>query len=190
VNSDATPKTLKFILNMFLIMILVMVIASTVVLSISLSNLNYTLISLTVCKNSIETMNELTTVRFILRSLINIYQGNEYNSNQYIKDRSSLYERLILDVNTDMRKDQIIVTSLGETTTDGVEIADLNIPTFFLSNSGDQYELEQSLNQGITLLHNKVIDLMTEPNRKEELRRSRQPYLNLTTAALKKDLSY
>jgi hypothetical protein len=31
---------------------------------------------------------------------------------------------------------------------------------------------------------------MTEPNRKEELGRSRQPYLNLTTAALKKDLSY
>ena len=105
VNSDATPKTLKFILNMFLIMIVVMFIASTVVLSISLSNLNYTLISLTVCKNSIETMNELTTVRFILRSLINIYQGNEFNSNQYIKDRSTLYERMILEVNTDMRKD-------------------------------------------------------------------------------------
>jgi hypothetical protein len=82
-----------------------MFIASTVVLSISLSNLNYTLISLTVCKNSIETMNELTTVRFILRSLINIYQGNEFNSNQYIKDRSTLYERMILEVNTDMRKD-------------------------------------------------------------------------------------
>ena len=36
VNSEATPKTLKFIMNIFLVMMIVMVIASSVVLSISL----------------------------------------------------------------------------------------------------------------------------------------------------------
>ena len=42
----------------------------------------------------------------------------------------------MLDINTDMRADEIVVTSLGESTTDGVEIANLNIPTYFLSNEG------------------------------------------------------
>ena len=46
---------------------------------------------------------------------------------------------MILEVNTDMRNDQIVVTSLGETTTDGNELASLKIPTFFLSNNGEQY---------------------------------------------------
>lgn len=77
---------------MFLIMILVMLVANTGVLSISLSNLNYTLISLTVCKNSIETMNELTTIRFILHSLINLYQGIEHLPEKFGKQKDILNE--------------------------------------------------------------------------------------------------
>jgi hypothetical protein len=78
----------------------------------------------------------------------------------------------MLSVNTKMKKDQIIVTSLGETTTDGIQIASLNIPTFFMSGEGEFYSLNQSINQGLTLLHNKIIDVITHPDRREILGKS------------------
>ena len=86
-------------------MILVMVIASSVVLSISITNLSFALTSLTVCKNSNEAMDELTSVRFLLRSIVNIYQGNEKNDNAYFKDRATYFEKMMLGINTEMRAD-------------------------------------------------------------------------------------
>jgi hypothetical protein len=73
VNSDSTPRTLKFILNMILIIIAVMFIASSLILSISLNNLDAALVSINVCKHSYQTLDQITTTRLLLRSIVNIY---------------------------------------------------------------------------------------------------------------------
>jgi hypothetical protein len=41
-----------------------------------------------------------------------------------------------------------------------------------MSGEGDFYSLNQSINQGLTLLHNKIIDVITHPDRREILGKS------------------
>lgn len=86
-NSNVTPKTLRFILNMVLIIILVMVVSSSLVLSISIENLSRAEISVEVNKHSFEAIDEMTTIRLLLRSLSNIYQGYQEKKGEYLPDR-------------------------------------------------------------------------------------------------------
>ena len=80
-------------------------IASSLVLSISLENLSRAEISIEVCKHSFQAIDEMTTIRLLLRSLSNIYQGYQLKEGQYLKDRQTHYEGLILDLNENMRDD-------------------------------------------------------------------------------------
>lgn len=105
VNSDITPKTLRFILNMVLIIIGIMVVASSLVLSISLENISRAEVSVGVCKHSFQAIDEMTTIRLLLRSLSDIYQGYQEKKGLYLDDRTVYYEGLILDLNENMRDD-------------------------------------------------------------------------------------
>ena len=84
VNNNTTPKTLKFILNMVLVIIGIMLIASSLVLSISMENLTRAETSVQVCKHSFQAIDEMTTIRLLLRSLANIYQGYQNRIGTYL----------------------------------------------------------------------------------------------------------
>lgn len=59
-----------------------------------------------------------------------------------------------------------------------------------MSAEGEFFSLNQSINQGITLLHNKIIDVITNPERRETLGQSKLVFLNLQVAADKKYPSF
>lgn len=82
-----------------------MITASSAILSFSLGNLSNSLLSLVLCKNAFRTIDEVTSIRLLVRSVINMYQGYENNTNEYVKDRASLFEGLIDNLKEDMRGD-------------------------------------------------------------------------------------
>ena len=77
---------------MVLIIVGVMIIASSLILSISMNNLDSALVSINVCKHSYQTLDQITTTRLLLRSIVNIYQGYENRENEYFSDRAEKFE--------------------------------------------------------------------------------------------------
>lgn len=136
VNSNVTPKTLKFILNMVLVIVLVMIVASSIILSIGLSNLSSAEISIEVNKHSFEAIDGMTTTRLLLRSLANIYQGYQLRRGEYMADRSTHYEGMILDINEQMRTDANFVANMAD---GSLESLSKNIQCGFLSAAGYEF---------------------------------------------------
>jgi hypothetical protein len=60
---------------------------------------------MTLCKNALKTTDEITSIRLLVRSIINIYQGYENSSNDYVKDRASLFEGIVDQLKEDLRSD-------------------------------------------------------------------------------------
>ncbi|TNV87759.1 hypothetical protein FGO68_gene17348 [Halteria grandinella] len=175
VNSNVTPKTLKFILNMVLIIILVMIVASSLILSISMGNLSRAEISIEVNKHSFEAIDGMTTIRLLLRSLANIYQGYQLRRGEYMADRSTHYEAMILDINEQMRDDANFVANMADGSL--LEISQ-NIQCGFLSAAGNEFIMNQSLSQGVNLLVSKVQDVIKATDREQIIGKSLLPFLN------------
>ena len=98
VNSNATPKTLKFILNMVLIILAIMIVTSSIVLFISQQNLQRAQVAFSVSQLSFKTISDMTSTRILLRSLTDIMQGYKSNNSSYIANRTSFYQSQVLGI--------------------------------------------------------------------------------------------
>ena len=106
-NSKVTPKTLKFILNLSSLVFLVMIVASTVILSITLQNQKEVTLSISICNYSLKELNGISTMRLLLRSMLNIYQGDEANSGRFMADRLQYYANIVDELNENVRLNQV-----------------------------------------------------------------------------------
>lgn len=80
---------------MVLIIILVMIGASTMILSLSLSNLLYAEAAVYESRFSLEALQELTSMRLLFRSLANIHLGYLSNNSQFVGQRVTQYEEML-----------------------------------------------------------------------------------------------
>lgn len=163
VNSKIAPKTLKILINVVISIALIMAISSSIVLSLGLTNVTYAIDSVSLSTHSYEAFSELSVIRLLLRSIVNIDLGYMNSSGEYVANRIVEYEDSIVLRNNELQIDALHLENQNQHET--LLGNNYGIQFWFLSGKAIPYFIDQTLPKGLQLISNNIQALLSDPNR-------------------------
>ena len=90
-----------------------MIGSSSLILSITLENEKAVVTSIKICNYSLEEVNEITTIRLLFRSTLNMFKGYQQVNGTFLVDRIEYYRNVVTALNEQMRINQYNVDQLN-----------------------------------------------------------------------------
>ena len=110
VNETSTPKTLRIMLNLLILISLIMLFSSSIILYLALENIESAKYGVEITRYTFESLFQMTTIRLLIRSLTNIAQKYQSDKSIFISSRSPLYLDSITHTNEKMIANTILLT--------------------------------------------------------------------------------
>eukprot|EP00347_Sterkiella_histriomuscorum_P011445 403372426 len=155
-RSQNIPMTLKFILQIILVVFIIIIVTSSVSLTLTLSNTSETREGLITCRQAVKRLNRITSIRVVYRQIFNIAQNYVPNASEAAPDRFTLYSRFIRQLLEELRVTQFTLQKYDSQVDDFQSLVRLK----FLMEDNSVTVQERDLGQAINLFVNKADDLI------------------------------
>ncbi|CDW74974.1 pas pac sensor signal transduction histidine kinase [Stylonychia lemnae] len=156
IDGKRIPSTLKFVLQIVLIILMLVVSTSTVSLVLIQSNFHDAKLGIEMSNLSIARLNAITQTRLLMRVLINIqYNYNDAN-NTVLADRYAFYTDLIEDQIEQLRSFQVQLDQKDQEVAN--KVGDVKLE--FLTSSASFDSQYRSISQAVTIYISYISDLI------------------------------
>ncbi|CDW89780.1 pas pac sensor signal transduction histidine kinase [Stylonychia lemnae] len=146
-KSQKIPYTLKFILQLFVLLIILITATSTVSVYLSYSNFQDTKLGIQISNLSLKRSNLISQSRLLVRLIFNIGQNYSPSRNQLLPKRLDFYLDQLEKVVEDLRQQQIQIDFKDQS----IEQSFDKIKLYFLSAQNQQTIQERSLTQSVNI---------------------------------------
>eukprot|EP00347_Sterkiella_histriomuscorum_P020345 403338165 len=156
VKSQKLPLTLKFILQIMLVVFIIIIVTSSVSLTLTLSNSNEAREGIKICRLALRRLNRISQIRVIYRQIFSMAQNYVPSTSEIAPDRFDFYSKFVIQLSEELRQTQVELQQYD------FEVEQFQDPVklkFLMENSSVTIQ-ERDLGQAVNLFVDRADDLI------------------------------